>query len=143
MIYKFSLSDDIKAPNSIKMKLTASQRKKLAVFVLVLSNGLYLYIGGLIFSEVEKKQGPKPDTKSEMVELLDTLKTSSYGKRVLGKDFDSKDIVERLEEKDLEKLKVQLNVINDERNAAAKPFWSFSNSLFFATTIVTTIGKYS
>lgn len=123
------------------MKLTASQRKKLVLLVLVLSNGFYLYIGGLIFSNVEKKPKLKPNTKSEVVEILDALKTSSYGKRVLGDRFDSKEIVQQLEENDLEKLKVQLNLINNERNAAAKPFWSFSNSLFFATTIVTTIGE--
>lgn len=123
------------------MKLTASQRKKLVLLVLVLSNALYLYIGGLIFSNVEKKHKHEPTTKTEMVEILDALKTSSYGKRVLGDKFDSQQIVEQLEGKDLDKLKEQLDLINSERNAAAKPLWSFSNSLFFATTIVTTIGK--
>jgi hypothetical protein len=125
------------------MKLSPAQKKHLVLAVLVLSNALYLFLGGLIFSAVEKQpKAVMPKTTSEVVEILDALKSSSYGKRVLSEDFNSKDIVERLSEQDLNKINSGLESITKERKAASKPRWSFSNSLFFSTTVVTTIGKY-
>lgn len=117
------------------------RRKHTVLGVLVLSNALYLYLGGLIFNAIENRPKIQPKTTNDVVEILDALKSSSYGQRVLPDDFNSKDLVKKLSDDDLSKINIGLESMKKERKAAAKPRWSFSNSLFFSTTVVTTIGR--
>ncbi|XP_032222964.2 TWiK family of potassium channels protein 7 isoform X2 [Nematostella vectensis] len=121
------------------MNFTASQKKQLVPVVLFLANLFYLYIGGCIFRAIEEHPVIQPKTSHEVEELLELLKESNAGKLLPG-DFNSKEIVSRLSDDELGKIDGNLAAINHERSLASKPKWSFSNAMFFATTIVTTIG---
>lgn len=123
------------------MKLTPTQRKNLVPLVLFLANLVFLYIGGLIFESIEYEPKTKHKTVDDVSAFLQTLKETSVGKQILPPDFDSKEISKGLKSETLKNLDAKFEKIRSERTAALKPRWSFSNSLFFATTVVTTIGK--
>ena len=123
------------------MKLTPTQRKNLVPLVLFLANLVFLFIGGLIFESIEYKPRNKRAASDDVVLFLQTLKKTSLGKEILPEDFDIKDAVKRMRSESLKKIDVKFDEIRRRRTAALKPSWSFSNSLFFATTVVTTIGK--
>lgn len=123
------------------MKLTPTQRKNLVPLVLFLANLVFLYIGGLIFESIEYVPREKHTTSEDISLLLQTLKKTSIGKEILPEDFDTKQAVKELKAESLKKFNDKFDKIRNERTAASKPSWSFSNSLFFATTVVTTIGK--
>lgn len=48
-----------------------------------------------------------------------------------------------LEELIREVVRASNRGVSAERNATGEPNWSFGQSLFFASTVVTTIGKYN
>lgn len=123
------------------MELTPTQRKNLVPLVLFLANLIYLYIGGLIFESIEYEPKTKYTTKDDASSFLQTLKETSLGKDILPPDFDSKEVVKGLKSDSLKNLNAKFEKIRNQRITASKPRWSFSNSLFFATTVVTTIGK--
>ena len=136
------------------MELTPTQRKNLVPFVLFLANLIYLYLGGLIFESIEYEPKTKYTTTDDVSLFLETLKETSLGKRMLPSDFDSKEVVKGLQTDSLKNLNIsgmrfksyknlndKFEKIQNERIIASRPHWSFSNSLFFATTVVTTIGK--
>ena len=123
------------------MRLTPTQRKNLVPLVLFLTNLVFLYVGGLIFESIEYKTREKYTTSDDVVLFLQTLKKTSLGKEILPEDFDSREAVKELTAKSLKKFDSKFEGIRRRRTATSKPSWSFSNSLFFATTVVTTIGK--
>jgi len=123
------------------MRLTPTQRKNLVPLVLFLTNLVFLYVGGLIFESIEYKTREKYTTSDDVALFLQTLKKTSLGKEILPEDFDSREAVKELTAKSLKKFDSKFEGIRRRRTAASKPSWSFSNSLFFATTVVTTIGK--
>lgn len=122
------------------MELTPTQRKNLVPLVLFLANLIYLYLGGLIFESIEYEPKTKYTTTDDVSLFLETLKETSLGKRMLPSDFDSKEVVKGLQTDSLKNLNDKFEKIQNERIIASRPHWSFSNSLFFATTVVTTIG---
>lgn len=123
------------------MKLTPTQRKNLVPIVLFLANLVFLYLGGLIFESIEYKPKTKHRTVDDVSLFLQTLKDTSIGKKILPPDFDGKEVAKGLNTESLKNLDTKFEKIKSDRTAASKPSWSFSNSLFFATTVVTTIGK--
>ena len=123
------------------MKLTPTQRKNLVPIVLFLANLVFLYLGGLIFESIEYKPKTKHRTVDDVSLFLQTLKDTSIGKEILPPDFDGKEVAKGLNTESLRNLDTKFEKIKSDRTAASKPSWSFSNSLFFATTVVTTIGK--
>ena len=123
------------------MNLTLTQRKNLVPLVLFLANLVFLFIGGLIFESIEYKPRKEHSTSDDVALFLQTFKKTSQGKQILPEHFDIKEAVERLKSDSLEKIDAKFDEIRKRRTAASKPSWSFSNSLFFATTLVTTIGK--
>ena len=123
------------------MKLTPTQRKNLVPLVLFLANLVFLYIGGLIFESIEYEPRKPHTTRNDVALFLQTLKKTSLGKQVLPEDFDSEQAAKELKPASVKKFDAKFEEIRGERTAASKPSWSFSNSLFFATTVVTTIGK--
>lgn len=125
------------------MKLTPTQRKNLIPLILFLANLVFLYIGGLIFESIEHEPRKKHTTRDDVALFLQTLKKTSLGKQILPKDFDSKEVVKELKPESLKNFDTKFEEIRNDTTAASKPSWSFSNSLFFATTVVTTIGKPS
>ncbi|XP_068755615.1 TWiK family of potassium channels protein 7-like isoform X2 [Montipora capricornis] len=122
------------------MKLSPTQRKNLVPLVLFLANLIFLYIGGLIFKSIEYEPRKKHTTIDDVALFLKTLKKTSMGKQILPKDFNSEAAAKELNSESLKNLDAKFESIRDERTAASLPGWSFSNSLFFATTVVTTIG---
>lgn len=122
------------------MKLTPTQRKNLIPLVLFLANLVFLYIGGLIFKSIEYEPREKLTTSDDVALFLQTLKKTSLGEQILPKDFNSEVAAKGLNSESLKKLDAKFDSIRNERTAASLPGWSFSNSLFFATTVVTTIG---
>ena len=123
------------------MTLTPTQRKNLVPLVLFLANLVFLFIGGLIFESIEYKPRKEHSTSDDVALFLQTLKKTSQGKRIFPEHLDIKEAVEGLKSDSLEKIDAKFDEIRKRRTAASKPSWSFSNSLFFATTVVTTIGK--
>lgn len=123
------------------MTLTPTQRKNLVPLVLFLANLGFLFIGGLIFESIEYKPIKEHSTRDDVALFLQTLKKTSQGKQILPEHLDIKEAVEGLKSDSLEKIDAKFDEIRKRRTAASKPSWSFSNSLFFATTVVTTIGK--
>ena len=123
------------------MTLTPTQRKNLVPLVLFLANLVFLFIGGLIFESIEYKPRKEHSTSDDVALFLQTLKKTSQGKQIFPEHFDIKEAVEGLKSDSLEKIDAKFDEIRKRRTAASKPSWSFSNSLFFATTVVTTIGK--
>ena len=124
------------------MKLTPTQRKNLIPLVLFLANLVFLYIGGLIFKSIEYEPREKLTTSDDVALFLQTLKKTSLGEQILPKDFNIEVAAKGLNSESLKKLDAKFDSIRNERTAASLPGWSFSNSLFFATTVVTTIGNY-
>lgn len=123
------------------MKLTPTQRKNLVPIVLFLANLVFLYLGGLVFESIEYEPKTKHRTADDVSSFLQTLKDTSVGKKILPPDFDSKEVVKGLRTESLRNFDAKFEKIRIDRTAASNPSWSFSNSLFFATTVVTTIGK--
>lgn len=123
------------------MTLTPTQRKNLVPLVLFLANLVFLFIGGLIFESIEYKPRKEHSTSDDVALFLQTLKKTSQGKQIFPEHLDIKEAVEGLKSDSLEKIDAKFDEIRKRRTAASKPSWSFSNSLFFATTVVTTIGK--
>ena len=109
--------------------------------VLFLANLVFLFIGGLIFECIEYKPRKKHTASDDVALFLQTLKKTSLGKEILPEDFDIKDAVKGMKSESLKKIDVKFDEIRRRRTSASKPSWSFSNSLFFATTVVATIGK--
>lgn len=123
------------------MKLTPTQRKNLVPLVLFLANLVFLYIGGLIFESIEYEPRKTHTTRNDVSLFLQTLKKTSLGKQILPEDFDSEQAAKELKPSSVKKFDARFEEIRSERTAASKPSRTFSNSLFFATTVVTTIGK--
>ena len=124
------------------MKLSLTQKKALIPLVLVLVNFIYLYIGGLIFSAIEYKPRNFPKTADHVSELLETLKQTAAGKSILPEKLNTKEVVKQLSAKNEEEFDKTFQKYDDERAVASRLDWSFSNSFFFASTVITTIGGY-
>ena len=123
------------------MKLSLTQKKVLIPTVLALANFIYLCIGGLIFSASEYKNRNFPKISEEVSEILDALKKTPTGKTILPSKLNTKEIVKRLSAEDLQEFDKTLQKYDKERERAKRLEWNFSNSFFFASTVVTTIGK--
>ena len=108
----------------------------------MLVNFIYLYIGGLIFSVIEYKRRNFPKTADHVSELLETLKQTAAGKSILPEKLNTKEVVKQLSAKNEEEFDKTFQKYDDERAVASRLDWSFSNSFFFASTVITTIGGY-
>ncbi|XP_022905868.2 potassium channel subfamily K member 6-like isoform X2 [Onthophagus taurus] len=101
--------------------------RNLVIFVLIVSVIIYLCFGALIFSAIEN------DYEAAEVIKLRNLRQSFMSKNQCVKDEDLENLI-------VEIVRASNKGVLPTRNCTNQPNWSFAQSLFFSTTVVTTIG---
>lgn len=105
-----------------------TEEVRFSVKPLVITTTIYvgvLLIGAAVFMAVERDSDSlQPAKHPTVLEIAENI-TDKYNMSV----------------EDVKKLTDAILRAEEEREAAGKPNWSYSNSVFFAFTIMTTIGK--
>ncbi|XP_065673435.1 TWiK family of potassium channels protein 7 isoform X2 [Hydra vulgaris] len=111
------------------------KKDKWTLLLLLLFNGLYLLFGGLVFYLLERHT-LNSSRKIEQVKMLfnffQTLNTSTEIRQ--SSTFDTLSLT------DIQKIDKIIEKISNEREEWERSDWTIPKSVFFASTVVTTIG---
>lgn len=109
------------------------------LFLLVLFNGLYLYFGGGVFYLLEREPRQVFNLDNNIESIFSVIKESSVSNVSLG-ELSSSEIMQRLRSEDMTKLKEVLRTVHLGWKKDESTEWTLTNAVFFASTVVTTIG---
>eukprot|EP00794_Sanderia_malayensis_P006361 gene6361-7089_t len=134
---------DYSATSKISKLMEAlGQRLKkdgLKLFLLVLTNGLYLYLGGMVFYFLERSSSVNFDHKKQIIRIAEAFKLIELKNR--GNTTKSPlSIGHNFTEADFAQMDKFLHNLCEIRKHADGTRWTVMNSVFFASTVVTTIG---
>jgi len=118
----------------------SAKKDGLRLFLLVFANGLYLYLGGLVFYAAEKTPKRELDPKLHVEMFLRAMKRTKAVNVTALYQLSASELVARLDKKDMEKLIPVLQSIHHDWNEYEADPWTITSSVFFASTVVTTIG---
>eukprot|EP00111_Clytia_hemisphaerica_P008598 TCONS_00025146-protein len=120
-------------------RITSAIRKRLKkdglrMVLLIILNGFYLYFGGVVFYLLETKPKFVVDKRKHVEMLFNTFKSLH-----LTADHMMMNI-SNISTHDVNKISSVLQNIHSEFSESESESWTVTNAVFFASTVVTTIG---